>query len=900
MALHPDFPDSPHAILAPDLRWFPADEALRETGVEKLMPPLVAEIRRRVKEFRDAGYADASPTSRSLLNWWFKAPHLMPQADGSMAEFRYFFAQQEAVETIVYLYDAARVKDKYDLMRFDSTGAVSAGMFDETWRRFVVKMATGTGKTKVLSLVLAWSYFHKLYEPDSELARNFLVITPNIIVLDRIYKDFQGLRIFFADPVVPDNGFDGRNWRDDFQLNLHVQDEVRVTVPTGNIFLTNIHRVYAGNDVPPSADDDNTMDYFLGKRPTGATTDSKVDLGMIVRDIDELVVLNDEAHHIHDKSLAWFKSIEDIHNRLLQKGGSLSLQVDVTATPKHNNGAIFVQTVSDYPLVEAISQNVVKHPVLPDAPSRDKLVERQSSKYTEKYSDYIDLGVIEWRKAYAEHEKLGKKSILFVMTDDTRNCDEVAEYLAGRYPDLKDAVLVIHTKNNGEISEAVSGKKKEELERLRKQANGIDEPDSPYKVIVSVLVLKEGWDVRNVTTVVGLRAYSAKSNILPEQTLGRGLRKMYSGETEEKVSVVGTDAFMDFVESIQAEGVQLERAAMGEGTQPKAPLVVEVDREKDVEALEALDIEIPVLTPHVYREYAHLAGLDVVGMEYPRLPCRQFSEEERRKIIFKDLTTGQEAHTTFLDPAGVADYRSVIGYFAQTIMKEMRLVSGYDVLFGKIKAFVQTEMFDRTVELEEPNTLRNLSEITATKRLIETFKKAINDLTIQNVNGAEIRDTIKLSDTRPFVAKDRAHLRPKKSVFNRIIGDNSFELEFAQSLEEWEDVTAYAKNYFAVRFKLDYVNADGDISNYYPDFIVKRSDGSVFIIETKGREELDVPLKMGRLEEWCRDVNQLQSESSYDFVYVDQPGFEQYKPKSFRDLVESFTSYKNVNPETGS
>ena len=894
MALHPDFPDSPHAILAPDLRWFPADEALRETGVEKLMPPLVAEIRRKVKEFRDAGYAGASPTSRSLLNWWFKEPHLMPQADGSMAEFRYFFAQQEAVETIAYLYDVARVKDKYDLMRFDSSGAVSTGMFDETWRRFVVKMATGSGKTKVLSLVLAWSYFHKLYEPDSELARNFLVITPNIIVLDRIYKDFQGLRIFFADPVVPDNGFDGRNWRDDFQLNLHVQDEVRVTVPTGNIFLTNIHRVYAGDDVPPSAGDDNTMDYFLGKRPTGGTTDSKVDLGMIVRDIDELVVLNDEAHHIHDKSLAWFKSIEDIHNRLLQKGGSLSLQMDVTATPKHNNGTIFVQTVSDYPLVEAISQNVVKHPVLPDAPSRARLVERQSSKYTEKYADYIDLGVIEWRKAYAEHEKLGKKSILFVMTDDTRNCDEVAEYLAGRYPDLKDAVLVIHTKNNGEISEAVSGKNKEELERLRKQANEIDEPDSPYKAIVSVLVLKEGWDVRNVTTVVGLRAYSAGSNILPEQTLGRGLRKMYSGETEEKVSVVGTDAFMDFVESIQAEGVQLEHAPMGEGTQPKAPLVVEIDREKEVTDIVALDIEIPVLTPHVYREYAHLAGLDVASMGHQRVPYRQFSEEERRKIIFKDLTTGQEAHTTFLDPAGAADYRSVIGYFAQTIIREMRLVSGYDVLFGKIKAFVRTEMFDRAVELQEPNTLRNLSEITATKRLIETFKKAINDLTVQNVNGAEIRDTIKLSDTRPFVAKDRAHLRPKKSVFNRIIGDNWFELEFAQFLEEWEDVTSYAKNYFAVRFKLDYVNADGDISNYYPDFIVKRSDGSVFIIETKGREELDVPLKMARLREWCRDVNQLQSESSYDFVYVDQPGFEQYKPKSLRDLVESFTSYKKA------
>src|SRR5208283_4928987 len=227
---------------------------------------------------------------------------------------------------------------------------------------------------------------------------------------------------------------------------LHIQDKVRITNSTGNIFLTNIHRVYAGDDIPATPDDEDTRNYFLGKQPSGATTDSKVDLGMIVRDIDELVVLNDEAHHIHDPSMAWFKSIEDIHNRLKQKGVSLSLQVDVTATPKHNNVAIFVQTVADYPLVEAISQNVVKHPVLPDAASRAKLVEQKSAKYTEKYADYIHPGVIEWRKAYAEHEKMDKKAILFVMTDDTRNCDDVAAYLEGRYSDLKDAVLVIHTK----------------------------------------------------------------------------------------------------------------------------------------------------------------------------------------------------------------------------------------------------------------------------------------------------------------------------------------------------------------------------------------------------------------------------------------------------------------------
>jgi type III restriction enzyme len=893
MALHPDFPDDPHAVLDPGIRWFPADETLRDTSMEKLMPPLVVQIRRKVKEFRDSGYVGATDTSKALMNWWFKTPHLLPQADGTMAEFEYYFAQRESIETIVYLYDVVGVKDKFDLMRFDGSGAVSAGMFDETWRRFVIKMATGSGKTKVMSLALAWSYFHKLYEPESELSRNFLLIAPNIIVLDRIYKDFKGLRIFFEDPVLPDDGFEGRNWRSDFQLTLHLQDEVRVTRHTGNIFLTNIHRVYSGEDIPPSPDDEDTMDYFLGKRPTGGTNDSSVDLGMIVRDIDELMILNDEAHHIHDNRLAWFKSIEEIHNRLLQKGAALSLQVDVTATPKHNNGAIFVQTVSDYPLVEAISQNVVKHPVLPDAASRAKLSERQSAKFTEKYADYLDLGVIEWRKAYTEHEKVDKKAILFVMTDDTKNCDDVAEYLEGRYSDLKDAVLVIHTKNNGEISEAASGKKKEELEELRKLANDIDSVESPYKAIVSVLVLKEGWDVRNVTTIVGLRPYAAKSNILPEQTLGRGLRCMYPGSSmEEYVSVVGTDAFMDFVESIRAEGVELEVKPMGEGTEPKTPLVVEVDNENEKKDIEALDIEIPVLTPRVYREYKNLSGLDISALGHQIVAYQEFTEDEQREIVFKDITTGETTHTTVLDTAGVADYRNVIGHFGQTIMKELRLVGCYDVLYGKVKGFVQDELFGQSVELESPNTLRNLSELAATKTVIETFKKAINALTVQDKGDAEIRDSIKLRSTRPFVAKEQAYLVPKKSVFNRIIGDSQLELRFASFLEDCDDVVSYAKNYLAVHFKLDYVNADGDISNYYPDFLVKLTDGRIVVVETKGQEDLDVPLKTQRLRQWCEDINAMQSDVAYDFVYVDEEGFGKYEPKSFADVLSTFREYK--------
>ena len=891
MALHPNFPKSPYEILDPSIRWFPADEILREQGYEKLLPPLVAELRKKVKDWRLAGYEGASDTSKALLNWWFLMDHPVTKSDGETFLFQYYFAQREAVETIIWLYEVAQAHDKYELIKYDSSQAVSPGMFDESWTRYVIKMATGTGKTKVLSLILTWCYFHKLYEPESELARNFLVIAPNIIVLDRIRTDFEGLKIFFEDPVLPENGYEGQNWHDDFQITLHIQDEVGIVKKTGNIFLTNIHRVYEGATESASFEDEDTMDYFLGKRPVGKTNESKLDLGDIVRDVEELVVLNDEAHHIHDPRLAWFRAIEDIHNKLLMKGGKLSLQVDVTATPKHNNGSIFVQTVSDYALVEAIHQNVVKHPVLPDPASRAKLQEHQSPKYSEKYKDYIHLGYLEWKKVYEQHMKLGKKAVMFIMTDDTKNCDEVAEYLETTYPELKDAVLVIHTKNNGEISESVSGKKEEELKALRDASNAIDNMDSPYKVIVSVLMLKEGWDVRNVTTIVGLRAYTAQSNILPEQTLGRGLRRMYRDpDIAELVSVVGTDAFMDFVESIKSEGVELEHRGMGEGTEPKAPLVVEIDKENLKKDIEKLDIEIPVLTPRIYREYKNLSDLDVKSFDHKKIKLKEFSDKEKREIVFRDITSGEVTHKTELDSNFIPNYQSVIGYFTQNIMKELRLISGYDILYGKVKEFIQDHLFDKPIELENLNSLRNLSEVEATRTVVETFKKQINNLTVLDKGEAEIRDYIKISRSRPFVVKDQGYLVPKKSVFNKIVGDSHFELEFASFLENCDDIISYAKNYFAVHFKIDYRNADGSISDYYPDFIIKVSPKEYYIVETKGREDLDDIEKIKRLQQWCDDVNENQKQARYNMLYIKQEDWERLskKPQSFGEVVRGW------------
>jgi type III restriction enzyme len=183
---------------------------LREKGFDKLIPPLVATLRKEVQEWRNKKYDGASETSKALLNWWFKEEHILYNPDGSTYNFRYYFAQREAIETVIWLYEIAKVKDKHDLLRYNSTGVLSAQMFTEEWLRFVIKMATGAGKTKVMSLLIAWAYFHKKYEQDSGLSKNFLLITPNVIVFERIKCDFESEKIFRQDPVLPDNGKTGK------------------------------------------------------------------------------------------------------------------------------------------------------------------------------------------------------------------------------------------------------------------------------------------------------------------------------------------------------------------------------------------------------------------------------------------------------------------------------------------------------------------------------------------------------------------------------------------------------------------------------------------------------------------------------------------------------------------
>src|SRR6266852_5049754 len=161
--------------------------------------PCVPAIREKVTQWRDGGYKGVTDTTRLLLNYWFCTDHRLP----GRGKFAYHYFQREAVETLVYLYEVAQVRKHKDLVeRFATRTDLRLLQYDE-FTRYCVKMATGSGKTKVMSLAIAWQYFNAVAEARDDCARTFLVIAPNVIVFERLRTDFEGGRIFTADPIIP-------------------------------------------------------------------------------------------------------------------------------------------------------------------------------------------------------------------------------------------------------------------------------------------------------------------------------------------------------------------------------------------------------------------------------------------------------------------------------------------------------------------------------------------------------------------------------------------------------------------------------------------------------------------------------------------------------------------------
>jgi type III restriction enzyme len=486
--------------------------AIVQPGRRPSRCPLVRSLRAQVDDWRRAGYPGASETSKTLLTHWFDTEQTVKDEDGNDVPFRYHWAQREAIETIIFLYELREIRNVAALLSDFGEGQlddIAAGIApeDDRWAKYCCKVATGGGKTKVMSLAIVWSYFHRMREPDSDLAQHFVLVAPNLTVYERLKDDFENCSIFTgdrADPLIPED------WKQDFQMQVVLQEEPGGSTTTGAVYLTNIHRLY------PSKDGNNeeqtpTSRIFGPEVKKAQALDTSVSLRERITSHPKLMVLNDEAHHLHDPDLAWNRAIESLHKQNLGCGnGGVCMQLDFTATPKHNDGSLFRHIVCDFPLGEAVDAGIVKVPVLGEAaeippkgfdfPNADA-----------RYSMHLKLGYQLYEQSFAEFNKV-RKPILFVMTEDKDAANDIAGYLdSDQFPLLKGRVLNIHTRLKGtvktvtrfgrevkEFVESESGMKPEDLRALREMSRELDAKDSKFRCVVSVMMLREGWDVRNV------------------------------------------------------------------------------------------------------------------------------------------------------------------------------------------------------------------------------------------------------------------------------------------------------------------------------------------------------------------------------------------------------------------
>jgi type III restriction enzyme len=275
----------------------------------------------------------------------------------------------------------------------------------------------------------------------------------------------------------------------------------------------------------------------LGPKPRDDVSNNLANFTEILsKRIGRFMVLNDEAHHTHDEENEWNKVIRRLHTTL-----PVAAQLDLSATPRFAKGGLFPWVISDYPIKQAILENIVKRPVKGIA----EFAEAKSPVASVRYRAYLTAGVERWREYRESLAPMRKKPVLFIMMNSTEEAEDIGDWLRRTYPSefgSEKETLVIHTDRSGEIS-------KKDLDVARKLACEVDNPNCPTNAVVSVLMLREGWDVRNVTVIVGLRPYTALANILPEQAIGRGLRLMFEGQAYvERVDIIGNKAFLAFVD----------------------------------------------------------------------------------------------------------------------------------------------------------------------------------------------------------------------------------------------------------------------------------------------------------------------------------------------------------------
>lgn len=969
----------------------------KNTGTGDKPLQFVLTLTRMVNDFYDSGemLEKVTPTTKDLLRYWFSETYTETR------RFNFHSGQRQAILNTIFVHEILKTNNVFDMYTIVDEdilaemgiGEIGASKYDHP--KYCIKMATGTGKTWVMSALVIWQYLNAKEDISSgRYSKNFLLVAPGLIVYERLLDAYlgkeseDGSRNFetsdfykYSELFIPDSY---KNALFSFiQNSVAKKDEIGKKITgDGLIAITNWHLLSGADEENEDIDNDdpfqNPMVVVKDLLPIAPGTTAGHTLDTLdnryfrgneleyLTNLKNIVVINDEAHHIHEVKTAgevieveWQKSL----NQIAEKKGNKFIQIDFSATPYNVTGSgqkrtrhFFPHIIVDFGLKTAIHKGLVKTIVLD---KRKEIASQEMSDldFRAERDGNIPIALSEGQKTmlraglskleilekqffdFTKNDRLTKYPKMLVICEDTKVSPLVVDYLVHFEGLAEGDVLQIDSDKKGNIPSA-------EWNDIKRILFSIDTYANP-KVVVSVLMLREGFDVNNICVIVPLR--SSEATILLEQIVGRGLRLMWREPDYEEIklenrqrllikkqepnnyfdilSIVEHPAFIEFYEELIKEGLVGEAPEISDDRNSIVGDIIEVPLKAEYEQY---DLFFPIITQDK-EEILIDKELTVDNMTpytmYPFERLKAFTSQGG-DIFYSQEITVNTRFGTYKVPEQSFNVKSynefisnIIGAISSSIEKiGIRKKERFPFmqmntaqLAALIDKFIKNRLFDTPFNPFEDNNWRVLllRNSLIVNHIIEQISKAIYEMQ----NNIKINDAIVLkhyfSEVGLMKMRENYSIPVAKSIYNRLpypTNKGGYERNFIDFFDcdcEVDSLIKIKENYHDFAY-LNYIRNDGMIARYFPDFMVKLGN-EIYLVETKAQKDMDnanVLSKKKAAVEWAKKINELNLTErmgcTWSYALVGQELFEQFKTNgaSARDIL-GFTKLKKSDTIVG-
>ena len=940
-----------------------------------------------VSERANAAWEDGSfieavtPTTATLLRFWFEDAHC------DYRNLNFHAGQKQAILNAIYIHEVLKkdkVIDVYNEIApqiLTEKGMSITELSNQIYShpKYAFKMATGTGKTWVIQALIIWQYLNAKHE-EGNFTKNFLVVAPGLIVYERLLdaflgkKDEDGIRDFETSDLkrtqelfIPD---EFRNEVFGFlQSATATKEEIgRKNTGDGIIAVTNYHLLMGVDE--KTSDNDGTWSLDVRPGTTAGNSldalDSDLGRGLALEylaSLPNLMAINDESHHIHlikkagqTSEVEWQKSLRYISKN---KGVNF-IQLDFSATPYNEKGKekiFFPHIIVDFPIETAIRQGLVKTITLAE---RKEINEEDLdfSAIRSESGKVIDLSEGQRRMLSAGLTKLNilrdsfskieidnpsiknKDPKMLVVCEDTDVVPLVADFLKNEQGVDDQDILEIHSNKKGEVG-------KDEWDEIKNRLSSLDRHKNP-RIVISVLMLREGFDVNNICVIVPLR--SSQSGILLEQTIGRGLRLMWrekefaeiKAENRRKVmrehktpdnsidvlSIVEHPRFRDFYKDLLEDGLAAEED-LKSITKENLGDIITVGLK---DGFEKYDFNFPLI----------ISDKEEImkSPEFDLSKLRSFgvSLESLRKIIPKTeewVETEIQENVRFGDfdvEYGIyrsSSYNDYIGRLTKRIVEKINNQELYGskqnrrkqilpalsvnntLVAGGIDRYIRHKLFNQEFNPQNEGDWRVLKNKEVSEHIIREIAAkilAVED-EVRVVREPEVIHN-SLSSVDKITVRENYSINIKKSIYELMpypSNKGQFEMNFAQYADLDGEVDAISKiienRHTFVRLR--YIREDSQPAYYFPDFII-RIGRDTFLVETKAQNQLlqeNVIRKKRAAINWVEKINDLpaakRENSIWHYVILGDSQFYEWRNRrsSVRDMLEFFELKNNYIQE---